>query len=120
MFWRFLVINEPGVDRFLVRDADSVFSEKERRAVDQWLASDKYFHIMRDHYVQTDLIQAGMWGGVANIFPPLNQLLEKFQVATPSKMIDQLFANQFLWPTVKQSVLIHDSFYQTFGSQTLP
>jgi len=50
LLWRFKVISDPSVKRFLVRDADSLLSVKERVAVDAWLASDKHFHLMRDYY----------------------------------------------------------------------
>lgn len=120
LFWRFLVINDSEVDYFLIRDADSLFTHKEVAAVEAWLNSGKCFHIMRDHYEQTDLIQAGLWGGVGQVLPSVNTLLPHFKPSAPSKMVDQEFLATFIWPTVKQSVLIHDSFYQTFGAQPYP
>ena len=57
--WRFKVANDPSVGRFLVRDVDSVIGEREKAAVDAWLASDKWFHVMRDWWTHTDLILAG-------------------------------------------------------------
>ena len=48
LMWRFEVIGDPGVERFLVRDADSVVNVKERVAVDEWIQSGKWFHVMRD------------------------------------------------------------------------
>jgi hypothetical protein len=53
-----------------VRDADSVLNLRERLAVDDWLASGRWFHIMRDWWSHTDLVLAGMWGGVAGVLPP--------------------------------------------------
>ncbi|MGZ0187411.1 MAG: tetratricopeptide repeat protein, partial [Alphaproteobacteria bacterium] len=47
LFWRFQVIEDLAVRRFLIRDADSVINVRERVAVDEWLASDKPFHVMR-------------------------------------------------------------------------
>jgi hypothetical protein len=44
---RFDVIADPNVKRFLVRDADPLFSIKERVAVDEWLHSIKYFRDAR-------------------------------------------------------------------------
>lgn len=121
LFWRMLVIAQPGVDRFLVRDADSLFSVRERVAVDEWLASERYFHVMRDHYMQTDLIQAGLWGGVGGVLPPLNDLLRTFKLRhAPTRMIDQAFLGTVVWPTVRQSVLIQDSTYRVFGAQAFP
>ena len=40
LLWRFEVVNDPGVDRFLIRACDSVLNVKERVAVDEWLQSD--------------------------------------------------------------------------------
>jgi tetratricopeptide (TPR) repeat protein len=121
LFWRMLVIAQVGVDRFLVRDVDSLFSVRERIAVDEWLASVRYFHVMRDHYTQTDLIQAGLWGGVGGVLPPLNDLLQTFKLRhAPTRMVDQAFLGAVVWPTVRQSVLIHDSVYRVFGAQPYP
>jgi tetratricopeptide (TPR) repeat protein len=45
--WRFQVANDPEVGRFAVRDCDSVVSLRERHAVEEWLAGDRWFHVMR-------------------------------------------------------------------------
>ncbi|HTC09337.1 MAG TPA: hypothetical protein VK726_11225 [Acetobacteraceae bacterium] len=55
LLWRFDVLADPTVRRFLVRDADALLSVKERVAVDAWLASDCWFHTMRDWYTHTGL-----------------------------------------------------------------
>ena len=118
LFWRMQVIGDRGVDRFLQRDVDSVFSVKERLAVDEWLQSGKYFHVMRDSLTHLDLIQAGLWGGVGGVFPPLNELLSRFRLKQPpTRMIDQQFLSAVIWPTVKQSVLIHDSQFTAHGAR---
>lgn len=58
MFWRFL----PKVDRFIVRDTDSRLSTREKLAVDEWVASGKSLHVMRDHPHHRQTIMGGMWG----------------------------------------------------------
>ena len=50
LLWRFDVLADPTVRRFLIRDADALLSVKERVAVDAWLASSCWFHTMRDWY----------------------------------------------------------------------
>jgi tetratricopeptide (TPR) repeat protein len=75
---RFEVISDPSVSRFLIRDADSLLTVKERVAVDAWLRSDFHFHAMRDWYTHTDLLLAGMWGGVGGILPPVTTLLRAY------------------------------------------
>ncbi len=121
LFWRFLAACDPKVDRFLIRDIDSVVNVKERVAVDEWLASDKHFHLMRDFYSHTELILAGMWGGVGGIFPELNDLLKLFKPKVrPTSTYDQLFLRIVVWPTIKQSLLAHDSVFTALGSKPFP
>ena len=118
LFWRFHVACDPGIKRFLVRDADSVINVQERIAVDEWLASDRYFHIMRDHFSHTDLILAGLWGGVGNVFPSLQTLLAKYPPDRfVTRNVDQDFLRMSIWPTVKQNCLIHDSLYRCFSAK---
>jgi len=48
MLWRFTVVADPTVDRFIVRDVDSRLNYRESIAVEEWIQSNKSFHIMRD------------------------------------------------------------------------
>ncbi len=122
LFWRFLVADDPSVVRFLIRDCDSVITSREKYAVYEWLASDRYFHIMRDNCSHTDLMLAGMWGGVAGILPPLATLLKDYAYnpVTESRTADQLFLGRVVWPMVKESCLIHDRIYRVFNSRDFP
>ncbi|MEO0417095.1 MAG: hypothetical protein AAF226_19335, partial [Verrucomicrobiota bacterium] len=104
LFWRFFPVFDAQLKRVLVRDCDSVFTVKERVAVDEWLRSDKHFHIMRDHPLHSELVLAGMWGAVAGMLPPLEQLLSDFGISgAATSHADQLFLRRRLWPTLKQS-----------------
>lgn len=121
LFWRFEVMSESGVDRFIVRDCDSVINVRERVAVDEWLGSNRHFHVMRDYYSHTELILAGMWGGIGTIFPPFQEIFEQFAPATgPTATYDQLFLREMVWPTVKQSVLTHDRYFRCLGAKPFP
>ncbi len=61
MFWRFLAVDD--ADAVMVRDADSVVSEREVVVINQWLASDCQWHIIRDHPAHRSVpIPGGMWG----------------------------------------------------------
>ncbi|WP_279452164.1 tetratricopeptide repeat protein [Aeromonas dhakensis] len=119
--WRFQVANDPRVGRFLVRDVDSVPGVRERLAVQEWLASTRWFHIMRDWWSHTDLVLAGMWGGVAGVLPPLAPLLEAYQpdvMETPN--IDQWFLRDRLWGYLSQSCLVHDRCFTPSGAIPWP
>ncbi len=119
--WRFQVANDPGVGRFLVRDCDSVVNQREVRAVQQWLESDRWFHVMRDWWSHTDPILAGMWGGIAGVLPDLEALLEAYQpAAQETANIDQWFLRDVLWGSIRPLALIHDRCYRSDGSQPWP
>ncbi len=112
LLWRFEVINDPDISHFLIRDCDSVVNVKERVAVDEWLRSGKWFHAMRDFASHTEVILAGMWGGVAGVLPPLTELRRHFKPTTaPTRTYDQHLLRENVWPIVRQSALIHDSVY---------
>ena len=121
LLWRFEVISDSRVERFLIRDADSVINIRERVAVDEWLQSDRHFHLMRDYFSHTELILAGMWGGVTGILPSTDELLDNFSTTSgPTSNFDQAFLRAMVWPTVKQSVLIHDRHFRCFDSKPFP
>lgn len=113
LFWRFQVMSDQTIDRYIVRDCDSVINEKEALAVQDWIKSEKSFHIMRDYYTHTDLILAGMFGGTVKIFEDINESISSFQkqVHTSRTHLDQLFLRQKVWPRIKNDVLIHDSCF---------
>jgi len=122
LLWRFQVASDPGVRRFLCRDADSLLTVKERVAVDAWLASALPFHAMRDWYTHTDLLLAGMWGGVGGLLPPLEQLLAAYRGwRVEYDHVDQDLLSETVWPIVRGHVLIHDSvFAPCLGSVPFP
>ena len=122
LLWRFDVIADPAVRRFLIRDADSLLCVKERVAVDAWLQSRCHFHAMRDWYSHTDLLLAGMWGGVANILPPTERLMQSYQAwRVENDHVDQDVLSETVWPTIRRSCLIHDSvFTGCLGSVPFP
>lgn len=119
--WRFLVANDPGVNRFLVRDCDSVVSTREVNAVQQWLVSGHWFHVMRDWWTHTDPMLAGLWGGVAGALPDLQSLLTRYKpAAAETANIDQWFLRDVLWGSIRAYALIHDRCYRSEGSVPWP
>lgn len=122
LLWRFEVVDDPTISHFLVRDCDSVVNVKERVAVDEWLQSGKWFHAMRDFASHTEVILAGMWGGVAGVLPAVEELRREFKPLTaPTRTYDQHLLRDCVWPIVRQSVLIHDSIYTgCLGSIAFP
>ncbi len=122
LLWRFEVIADPEVQRFLIRDADSLLTVKERVAVDAWLHSDFHFHTMRDWYTHTDVLLAGMWGGVGGILPAPATLLRAYSFwRMENDHIDQDLLTETVWPAIRRTILIHDSIFQPcLGSLPFP
>ncbi|MDR3537757.1 MAG: hypothetical protein P4L71_14765 [Acetobacteraceae bacterium] len=122
LLWRFDVIADPTVRRFLCRDADSLLTVKERVAIDAWLGSHQWFHAMRDWPSHTDLLLAGMWGGVGGVLPDVATLLGAYTAwRTENDHVDQDVLSEAVWPVVRQSILIHDSvFAPCLGSVPFP
>ncbi|MET3633285.1 tetratricopeptide repeat protein [Burkholderia sp. 572] len=120
--WRFLIMDDPGVDRFIVRDADSLLSEREVAAVDEWLASDRLFHHMRDYFTHTELLLAGLWGGCTRVIPPVAQLISDFlaNYRGPARFTDQQFLRTVLWPTVRESIMNHDELFGFHDARPFP
>ena len=121
MFWRFWAVEEPDVDIYLSRDCDSRFSDREFTAIQEWLESDKDFHIMRDHPYHTVPILGGMWGCRNGILRNVNfsQTIEKWN-QFHKKGIDQDFLAQVIYPFVKDKSLEHSEFNLRFGQEIRP
>ena len=123
LMWRFLVLDDPGVDRYLLRDADSLVSVREVAAVQAWLDSNRWFHLMRDWATHSELLLAGMWGGCGGVFQHVSASLQSYSQEPPrlgARLIDQHWLRHHAWPTVRQSVLSHDGVFGFFGGLPFP
>lgn len=109
LFWRFLVADDPTVDRYLIRDCDCVVNVRERAAVADWIQSGQPFHLMRDFYSHSELILAGLWGGIQGALPPMVPMINAYlKVVDAERTIDQRFLRHLIWPYVKDQHLAHD------------
>ncbi|KRW57690.1 hypothetical protein AO726_18680 [Pseudomonas sp. TTU2014-080ASC] len=120
--WRLMALDDPDLDRVIFRDADSVISMREARAVERWIASDKRFHAMRDSGSHTELLLAGLWGCVAGSLPSVQALLEVFaqQPLSSTHFADQYFLRQLVWPYARESLLQHDSVFGFLDAEPFP
>lgn len=120
MFWRFWAVEDPEVDIFLSRDCDSRFSDREVSAINEWLASDKDFHIMRDHPYHTTAILGGMWGCRRGLLKDANlsQSIERWN-KYHKKGIDQEFLSK-VYPMIKDYAFEHSEFGLNYGGNTRP
>jgi hypothetical protein len=121
MFWRFWASEDPEVDIFLSRDCDSRISEREVAAVNEWLKSDKDFHIMRDHPYHTVPILGGMWGCRNGILRDIkiSKQIENWNKFS-RKGIDQDFLGQVIYPYIRNKAMEHSEFGLRFGGEIRP
>jgi len=106
MFWRFYSCEDSDV--MISRDTDSRLSLREKSAVDEWLNSDKDFHIMRDHPYHTTEILGGMWGCRNGILKDIKKLIEDYHKGN-FWQVDQNFLREKIYPLVIKNSFIHDS-----------
>ena len=107
MFWRFYACEDSDI--MLSRDTDSRLSNREKLAVDEWLESDKDFHIMRDHPYHNTEILGGMWGVRNGLLNNIKLLINEY-VKGDFWQVDQNFLKQIIYPIVTDKSFIHDSY----------
>ena len=119
--WRFAVAWDSSVERLLVRDVDSVITEREVAAVNAWIVSSRPFHVMRDWWTHTDLMLAGMWGGKGGQLPDLSEEMMLYKSAvmeTPN--VDQWFLRDRVWPRIYAHCLVHDRCFDFLNAEAWP
>jgi len=109
---RFLVMAEPDLDRVIFRDTDSRIPEREVKAVNEWIESGKFLHIMKDHpYHGGFPILAGMFGVVGGLFDHIEKLLEIANDIPEQYHFDQIFLQKYIWSVLQNNCMIHDEFF---------
>lgn len=126
MLWRFWAAEDEDVNIFLSRDCDSRFLPREIKAINEWLASDKDFHIMRDHPYHTTPILGGMWGSRNGYMSKigLGKMIEEWVKIRKNEHgsfgIDQDFLAAKVYPIVASRSMEHSEFGISFGNHTRP
>jgi len=68
------VMDDPGVDTFIIRDSDSRLTPRDAAAVSDWLkqGANYIFHCIRDHPSHSNFpISGGLWGARRTAFVQL-------------------------------------------------
>ena len=112
MMWRFESIDDPEVEIMMSRDSDTRIYQREKLAVDEWINSDKIFHIMRDHPHHNFCILGGMFGTkkIPQI-PSWINIMNNY-IQTGNKMYDQDFLRDYIYPIIRNNSLSHCSFHK--------
>lgn len=108
MFWRFFACEDSDI--MISRDTDSRLSIREKLAVDEWISSEKNFHIMRDHPYHSVPILGGMWGSKQKILKNIKELVSNYNVGN-FWQIDQNFLKDIIYPKIKNDCFVHDEFF---------
>lgn len=110
MFWRFECGFDKDVDVSIFRDTDSRLNPREKHAVDEWISSNKTFHIMRDHPCHAFPILGGMWGIKNKQFKNLENLIQNFETRDEYGT-DYKFFIEKLYPLINDDKVVHDEFF---------
>lgn len=117
-FDRFIAIDDPDCDVMFSRDADSRIHDRDAACIEDFLASDKLLHIIRDHKYHRSLISAGMWGiRKKALTQPMQALIDQWRStrrADSGYMCDQRFLDHAIYPVLVKDAMIHDErrFYK--------
>jgi hypothetical protein len=117
MYWRFHpMFDDPEVERFIVRDTDSKPTQREVDCVNEWIESEKDFHIVRDCESHNVQILGGTWGAKANCIPYFETKMKVWfsqlqpNYGNPRGLFhgtDQLFLAKEIWPIIKNNHIAH-------------
>ncbi len=116
MFWRFEPASENDVEVMISRDTDSRLNYREKEAVNEWIESDKGFHIMRDHPYHKFPVLGGMWGVKNGVLPDMKKMIGEFSQQNEYGTDYKFFAEKIV-PHIEKNVMIHDEF---FGGKNFP
>jgi hypothetical protein len=121
LFQRFLVMNDPAVGRFLVRDCDARLAAPEADLVRQWIDSGYPFHAVRDHVLHNELMIGCLWAGRTDCGIDIVALMRRYFAGTPTARYghDQFMLGRMLWPLIRSRCLVHDKYYRLPGVHTV-
>lgn len=107
MMWRFESLDSKVYERVIVRDADSRVGPREVAAVDEWIASGKSLHSMRDHQQHKKPIMGcgfGLMCGAIDMAAMMRDWRWTFKYGDDEKMLAEK-----LWTALKDDALVHRS-----------
>lgn len=116
--WRFLALKDSGYDFYLFRDVDSRPIERERVAVQEWLDSNRQFHVMRDHPYHNVPMMAGLWGVRGEMGTKISRFFPE-QYRRAYYQCDQMFLRTMIWRVAKTDLMAHVGCDHAFGTETV-
>lgn len=111
--WRFLPFMDDTIEAWISRDCDSRLSWRERRAVDEWLTTDKACHLMRDCHNHGYTIMAGMFGINNVLYHERYGKLNLDVSHQNNREDDQSVLHRYVWPMIAFDHVCHDHWAHT-------
>jgi hypothetical protein len=105
MFWRFRPLFEDAI--VIVRDFDSRITRRDVRCVDEWLASDKKLHVIRDHDEHYKVPIPGGLFGLRGPLPDYHGTIALLYEGTHQYNMDQIFLGRHVWPAYEHDCFQH-------------
>jgi hypothetical protein len=107
MYWRFYSMFKSEQDIVISRDSDSRLSARELRCVNEWIASDNKYSVIRDHWNHYHWpMLGGMWGmkGMMdqNIFIEMQNYAKHHYYFS-----DMVFLREVVWQYAECDCMIH-------------
>jgi hypothetical protein len=114
-FYRFFAIDDPEVDVMFVRDVDSRILNRDISTIHEFLASDKKFHLVRDHPNHFHKVMACSFAirkGCMAV--PLKPIFDEYRQTNEVTTFwnDQEFLAAVFWPRVTSYSMIHDDLHE--------
>jgi hypothetical protein len=120
LFWRYSPLYECTNDDIVIfRDTDGRLTKREKLAVDEWLLSNKTFHVMKDWPGHLHNIMGAMWGINFNTINPntrenikkdFDYFFKNIDIDSIKYGFDEAFLSNVLWKYIKEDCISHISF----------
>lgn len=117
---RHFAIDDKSVDVVFGRDADSRIEGRDVWCINEFLKSDKGFHIIRDHFWHRDEIMAGMYGIKKGALKVKVKDLYDNYCSNHVGFTDQKFISDTIYPLVRNDALIHSDLLGFKGEKVFP
>ena len=105
MFWRFAPLFEEAI--VIVRDLDSRITWRDVKCVNEWLASDKKLHVIRDHAEHYKVPILGGLFGFRGPLPEYHKTIVNLYEGTHQYNMDQIFLARHVWTAYEHDCFQH-------------
>ena len=105
MFWRFAPLFEEAI--VLVRDLDSRITWRDVKCVNEWLATDKKLHVIRDHAEHYKVPILGGLFGFRGPLPEYHKTIVNLYEGTHQYNMDQIFLARHVWTAYEHDCFQH-------------